>query len=983
MRKLTTGVLVLLAGLSCSKDSGTGPKPNPTPIVTVTPESATVDLFDTLHLQAAVRDSQGNSLNETVTWSSASPDTVFVSNTGKVEGLARGTITISASAGRAAGHARIKVKINVTSIHLTPPSGTLLVGDTVRLTPTLSTGNGQAPDDSLASWRSSDTSLAVVSATGLVTARAKGSPTIFAQVDSAVGTATFTVPEPVTKIILSAHVDTLRQDSLFHITATPIGTSNDTLLANPVTWTSSDTSIAKLSENSFDADIGAYEPGRAVIRAQIGKAFDSCVVIVVRPSVATIAVSPDTGRKILPAGFSLHAVVKDSTGVVLTQRVITWTLSDTAIADIAPVTGTDVSVFGKNPGTVRALASSEGKTDSATLEFVHPSVASVTITPDTGSFLIPDQQPFDLNATVRDSAGDTLTDRVTTWTVGDTTIAAPSPVTGSGTNVFGKKAGIAVVVATTEGRVDTARILVIRPTVRKVVISPDTTTLVAPGSDQISATPEDSLNQPLSGRLVQWAALDTAVASLSATSGNPVEVIGRATGTARFVATVEGVSDTAVWQVFLPPVAHLVLVGSGGTPPPDSSPILLNAVRLVGALPEDSLGNPMNRTVTFSSSDSAIASLQPYLAIGDVAYEYVGGQAPGSAIITATTSGKTVTWHASVYSVTYDTIAAGNSESCMPASNGAVYCWGQGPYPTPVVGTSGIHRVSAKLSFACGLDGSGNAYCWGQSPGPLGTGGGTATYDTARAVIGGTQFSQLDVGWDHTCGVTIGGGLACWGNNDQAQLGLGDSTARNQPTALPVSATFASVSAGYLHTCAVSNAGKMYCWGANGSGQAGEPAGTDVGVPTAVDTALTFSLVSSGFDHSCGLTTTGAAYCWGGNTFGQLGTGDTTSHATPVPVVGGLTFKSIAAAEYATCGVTTAGAAYCWGNDVYLALGTSVQSSSLVPLSVSGGLTFTSISAGIAAYGTVCGMTTTGAYCWGIGAAGGPTKTPVKIPGQP
>ncbi len=979
MRKPTTLLLVLAAGLSCSKDSGTGPTPPPS--ITILPDSSTVNLFDHLQLRAVVVNAKGDTLNDAVTWTSESPNVVFISTSGVAQGLTRGTATILADADGAEASARVKVRITVIQVQLHPNGGTLQVGDTERIKDTLITANGQLPDDSIVTWTSSDTTKAVVSSSGLVTARAQGSVTISAQVDSAVSHAVFTIPEPVTKVTLSAHLDTLRQDSIFHVTATPIGTANDTLLTYPVTWTSSDTSVARLSPNSFDANIGAYQAGRAVIRAQIGSVFDSLVVIVVRPSVATIAVSvlPASGTRILPGGFNAHATIKDSTGVVLGNRLISWTLSDTSVADIGPSTGTDVTVTGKKGGLERVYATSETKVDSALLTFVHPSVAAEHIVPDTGSFVIPTQSFFGLNAIVLDSLSDTLTDRVTTWSINDSTIATLSPMTGPGSNVIGKKGGLAVVVATTEGHVDTARIRVIRPSVSKIVLSPDTVTIVVPNGVTISSTIEDSLGQQLFGRPTHWAVVDTAIGTISDTNGDYINVGGKASGTARIVASAEGVTDTAYVHVIVPSVAQVVW-----SPPVDTSHLLVHSVRSITAEALDSNGTPLSRPVTFGSSDSALTAFAFTSQSGPYAFTQIKGLGVGSATISASSAGKSVTWHASIYSVGYDTVAAGSNESCMPATDGLIYCWGKNgnfPFPTPVVTPAGIHGLTAKLGLACGLDAGGSAYCWGSSSGPDGTSG-FQGYDTARAVTGGTLFSQVDVGWDHLCGVTSTGGLSCWGNNGKAQLGLGDSTARTQPTALTVGSTFVSVSSGYYHTCAVATGGQAYCWGANGSGQSGQPLGGDI-PPMPVSGAVTFSVVSAGYDHSCGVSTTGAAYCWGSNSQGQLGTGDTVSHSTPTLVSGGLTFKTIAAGLLSTCAVTTGGAAYCWGYDGNYTLGTATQGNSTVPVAVSGGLTFTSIGAGLGGNGNVCGMTTSGAYCWGSGAAGGGSLVPVKIPGQP
>src|SRR6185437_2366422 len=107
MRKPTTLLLVLAAGLSCSKDT-TGPKgPGPVAVVHVIPDSTTLDVFDTLRLRTVALDANGDTVFSpgAIGWMSAAPNTVFVSSVGRVQGLRRGTVTITASAGGVSGTA--------------------------------------------------------------------------------------------------------------------------------------------------------------------------------------------------------------------------------------------------------------------------------------------------------------------------------------------------------------------------------------------------------------------------------------------------------------------------------------------------------------------------------------------------------------------------------------------------------------------------------------------------------------------------------------------------------------------------------------------------------------------------------------------------------------------------------------------------------------------------------------------------------------
>ncbi|HEX4560671.1 MAG TPA: hypothetical protein VH113_02465, partial [Gemmatimonadales bacterium] len=602
---------------------------------------------------------------------------------------------------------------------------------------------------------------------------------------------------------------------------------------------------------------------------------------------------------------------------------------------------------------------------------------------------LPNPPFFNLNAFVLDSVGDTLTDRVVNWTVGDTTIALLNSPTGPGVAIIGRKAGLAVVIATVSGHADTARILVIRPTIRTIALSPDTGTLVVPNASVgITATPKDSLNQPLNDRIVHWLSLDTAVATVSDTTGLSVTLTGKISGTARVVAASEGVTDTATFHVVVPTVSRVVFVNPGGSPPPDTTPLLFHTSRQLGAVPQDSNGTPLSRVVTFSSSDSTVLLPQSQAFVSDITFFIVTGNAVGSSTLSATAGAATATWHSSVYSVAYSAVSAANDEGCALAG-GALYCWRNNGYPHAIAKASGIVSISSDGTHGCGLDGTGAAKCWGDNgAGQLGSFG-ASSYDTAVAVLGGGLYSQIDAGLQHTCAATAAGAAWCWGNNTQGQVGSDDSTnfEINQPTAVAGGLVFSSVSAGGNHSCGLTNAGAAYCWGLNSNGQLGNGGvGAIVRHPVPVSGGLTFASISAGYTHSCALTAAGVAYCWGDNSDGALGTGDTSAHNTPIPVSGGLTFTAIAAGWSFTCGIATGGTVYCWGRNSQGSLGNGTSNPSHSPTPITGALTFQTITAGGGSQAS-CGMTTGGvAYCWGTGAIGIPlgySLTPVKVPGQP
>ena len=86
----------------------------------------------------------------------------------------------------------------VASVTVSPPSPSLQIGQTVQLTATPRDASGAPLGGRVVTWSSSDSGVARVSATGLVTGRATGSTTITATSEGKSGTATITVTAPTT-----------------------------------------------------------------------------------------------------------------------------------------------------------------------------------------------------------------------------------------------------------------------------------------------------------------------------------------------------------------------------------------------------------------------------------------------------------------------------------------------------------------------------------------------------------------------------------------------------------------------------------------------------------------------------------------------------------------------------------------------------------------------------------------------------------------
>lgn len=146
--------------------------PPPPPVaVTVSPVSASLTVGTTQQLVATVTES----VNTQVVWSSSAAGVAGVSPTGLVTAIAVGTVTITAtSVADPTRSARATVVVLGPVVVSVAPSTVILApSQTIQLTAFVTnTGN------SAVSWSSSNPGVAVVSATGLVTAVAPGTATI-------------------------------------------------------------------------------------------------------------------------------------------------------------------------------------------------------------------------------------------------------------------------------------------------------------------------------------------------------------------------------------------------------------------------------------------------------------------------------------------------------------------------------------------------------------------------------------------------------------------------------------------------------------------------------------------------------------------------------------------------------------------------------------------------------------------------------------
>lgn len=167
--------------------------------VAVSPASISfASLADTVRLSAAVRDENGEVIaGAAVAWASSDPSVADIDTGGLVTSVADGSATITATAGSASGSAGVTVEQRATTVNLSSPQDSLIVGDSIRMTAEALDAAGSTVAGAVFVWESSDTAIATVNDDGWVLARAPGAVQITATLgEMAASTSLISLPLP-------------------------------------------------------------------------------------------------------------------------------------------------------------------------------------------------------------------------------------------------------------------------------------------------------------------------------------------------------------------------------------------------------------------------------------------------------------------------------------------------------------------------------------------------------------------------------------------------------------------------------------------------------------------------------------------------------------------------------------------------------------------------------------------------------------------
>lgn len=325
--------------------------------VTVTPKTQEIVLGTTVQPVKLTATVAPEKADQAVTWESTEPLIASVDSEGNVTGHKAGVaiITAKTAIGNVAGGCTVTVKRPVpTGLTLSETARTIKIGTNATLSATVS----PAEANQAVTWKSSDESVATVSA-GTVTAFAPGDATI-----TATSVADPTLSASCT--ITVSHPDAIKIDGLQPMISLEVGTSQQMLASivpagalQDIEWETSDATIATVANGR----ISALAKGTATITAKAAsnpdiQATTTVTVTKSTPDVVLVeSVTLDQAKLSLKVGASskLVATVNPDNA---TDKTIAWTTSDPKTASV----DADGTVKAVKAGTATVTASAGGKT---------------------------------------------------------------------------------------------------------------------------------------------------------------------------------------------------------------------------------------------------------------------------------------------------------------------------------------------------------------------------------------------------------------------------------------------------------------------------------------------------------------------------------------------------------------------------------------------------------------------------------------------
>jgi uncharacterized protein YjdB len=594
-------------------------------------------------------DNTTGNITAQATWASSAPAVVTVDNSGnkgRLRGVAPGTAEVTAILSGVTGRVTVTVTTaRLVRIDVTPANPSIARGTTQPFVATGTYDDNNTQDlTTQVTWTSSDTSIATISNTqgsqGVATAVAAGQTTITATLDNVSGTATLNVTDATLRsITITPPSPAIARGTTQPFVATGTYSDNTTQdLTTQVTWTSSDTSVATVSNTQGSQGVAtAVAPGQTTITATAtttaGAVSGTTTLNVTSANLVSITITPPTLSLARGTTRTLVATgtYDDNTTQDLTTQV-TWAAGDTSIAAVSNAPGSQGLVTALNLGQTPITATAGTVSGTASLNVTSALLVSLTITPPNPTLARDTQRRLAAIGAYTDNTTQDLTTQVT-WVSSTPGVAPISNAPGSQGLVTALTPGQTTITAVLGATSATTRVTVTAARLVSISISPAAPTVYRGLTQTFTATGvyDDNTTQDLTTE-VTWASSNPGIAAISNAAGSEGRARAISLGQTTIQASLGTISGATPLTVTAAPLISLAIT-------PSAPRIANGTVQPFVATGTFANGTTQDLTtqVTWAAGDPSVASISNAQGTQGLATAL----APGQTLISATLMGVT------------------------------------------------------------------------------------------------------------------------------------------------------------------------------------------------------------------------------------------------------------------------------------------------------------------------------------------------------
>jgi uncharacterized protein YjdB len=408
-------------------------------------------------------------------------------------------------------------------------------------------------------------------------------------------------------------------------------------LTASVTWSSSDTAVAGISNTAgSNGRVTSAAAGTAVIKAAAGAISGSTTLTVTSATLASIEVTPTDPSiaRNTAAQFTATGIFSDNTTQDITAYV-TWTSSNSAAATVSNAAGSNGLVTAVAAGTADITATLLGKYGISTLTVTSATLSSIAVTPTDPSVAPGTTKRFTATGIFSDDTTQDMTASVT-WSSSNAAVATVSNTAGSYGLAAAIAAGSATITATSGTVSGSATLTVTSATLSSIAVTPTDPSIALGTTAQFAATGifSDNTTQDLTAS-VTWSSSDDAVVVVSSAAGSNGIATPVAAGSATIKATFLGKTGSTTLTV-----TSVTLVSIEVNPTDPSIAKGTTKQFTATGIYSDKTTRDLTASVTWSSSDGAVAAISNTAGSNGLATSLAAGSADIAATL-GTISGST------------------------------------------------------------------------------------------------------------------------------------------------------------------------------------------------------------------------------------------------------------------------------------------------------------------------------------------------------